>query len=126
MSNIYTNLLKLGSLSFLGVVISVGIFTLKANTLCNPKGLITASQSLIADLPNTLPPPNLPINPGGTVKVPPLNRPESSRIPTIPSQPVLPTNQTADPAVQRLPNTISQPPNSPPVIEFGQPLPKVK
>lgn len=144
----YTNSYKLGRISFLGMVISVGIFSGKAiafppfsqpnlsiHSLSHP-------QRLIADLPYILPPANLPEHPKGVVNVPPVNRPEAF-IPVAPTSTILPAtlppsvfpnNQAPAvrvPAVQRLPATISQPPesispnlSSPPVIEFGQPLPQ--
>lgn len=151
MSNrIYPNSLKLGRIGFLGMVISVGIFSGKVNafTTHSLPNLSVESfptrNNLVADLPNILPPANLPVNSGGVVNVPPVNRPEASIriaptstiVPTTLPPSVFPTNQTPTfsvPPVQPIPATISQPPESlspnlstPPVIEFGQPLPKVR
>ena len=177
---------KLGSFSFLGVVMMVAIFihkkaiafptlssdwqdnqrrsSTKPTTLKSPvfrqKVLLSTQHSairtipssttkdLIADLPNILPPANLPMNPGGVVKVPPLNRPEGSvpiqQQPTMPSVTLPPPVFQRDriptfsvPAVQSIPGNTSQSSDrqlentfptlsSPPVIEFGQPLPKAR
>lgn len=134
MSNpIYINSLQLGSLSFLGVLLIGGSFSPKAIAI--PTDLSPSTpKRLVADLPNILPPPTLPVNPGSTVNVPSLNRPAASKPSSTTSPIVLPTNRTPtfrQPSVQPIPAKISQPETvpsdlTPPVIEFGQPLPKTK
>ncbi len=146
---------KLGSFSFLGVVMMVAIFSEKKaialptlSTDWQAYQIRSSTKRLIADLPNLLPPPNLPINPGGVVKVPPLNRPEAyvpiQQQPIMPSVTLPPAVLQRDriptfsvPAVQSIPGNTSQSSDrqlentsptlsSPPVIEFGQPLPKAR
>ena len=109
-----SNLIYLNPLKVLGVVLIFGSFS--GNVLANPN----TSQHL-ADLPNSLPPANLPVNPSTTVKVPPLNRPETSQTPASPNSSVLPKNQI--PTVRQIERTS---PNFsvPMIIEFGQPLPQ--
>lgn len=111
------------------------------------KTALTLAQSF----PDTLPPPNFPLNPGGTVNVPPVNPPAASTrsVPTLSAPPatlpppIFPTDGTPSvsvPALQSFPtptqpvttsqplepesDSASPPTSSPPVIEFGQPLPK--
>ncbi len=146
---------KLGSFSFLGVVMMVAIFSEKKaialptlSTDWQAYQIRSSTKRLIADLPNILPPANLPINPGGVVKVPPLNRPEAYvpiqqqpiRSPVTLPPPVFPRDRIPTfsvPAVQSIPGNTSQSSDrqlentsptlsSPPVIEFGQPLPKAR
>lgn len=110
--------------------------------------LAKETSRLVADLPNTLPPPYFPVNPGGVVNVPPVKRPERA-IPSLPSSVISPatlpsTNQppsvsvpslesnprrsrssvTTSQPVEDSDESVSPPSNSSPVIEFGQPLPK--
>ncbi len=114
--------------------------------------LIAQTPATVTPPANTLPPANFPINQGGSVNVPPVNPPKTLT-PTAPTPAMppavspsadVPTNQTPSvniptlqptPAETPTPVTTSQPlkqptesmsPNlsSPPVIEFGQPLPK--
>lgn len=111
------------------------------------KAALTIAQAY----PDALPPPTFPLNPGGTVNVPPVNPPAASTrsVPTLSAPPatlpppIFPTDGTpavSVPALQSFPTptqpvTTSQPlepesdsesppANSLPVIEFGQPLPK--
>ncbi len=84
--------------------------------------------------PDILPPANLPMNQGGIVKVPPMNRPEAN-LPSTASPASLPPtdfpiNQTPTPLNTSKPlegsfRRISPAINPVPVIEFGQPLPKI-
>ncbi len=127
MSNpIYTNSRQMGNLSFLGVLLIVSNFSPKAIALPTHFGDSTP-QHLIADLPTILPPATLPVNPRRTVNVPPLNRPDASK-PSATT--ILPTNRTPS-SVPAIPAKISQPEtasfdSTPPVIEFGEPLPKTR
>jgi hypothetical protein len=110
-----------------------------------------ASSTVAQAFPDTLPPPNFPVPSGGAVNVPPVNPPAPSTrsVPTLSAPPgtlpptIFPTDQApavSVPSLQSLPSqtlpvTTSEPieaqpesesptPSSPPVIEFGQPLPK--
>jgi hypothetical protein len=107
----------------------------------------------LPESPDILPPANLPINQGGVVKVPPVKRPEAilpstgtpttppatlpptdfptTQIPTL-SVPTLesPSTQTPAPLNTSKPlegsfRRISPAINPVPVIDFGQPLPKI-
>ncbi len=115
-----SNLIYLNPLKVLAAVLILGSFS--GNVVANPN----TSQHL-ADLPNSLPPANLPMNPSTTVKVPPLNRPEAAQTPASPNSSVLPKNQL--PTVQTIP-AVRQIERSSPnfsvpmIIEFGQPLPQ--
>jgi hypothetical protein len=109
-----------------------------------------ATLTLAQAFPDTLPPPNFPINPGGTVNVPPVNPPAAPTrsVPTLSAPPatlpppIFPSDgnpAVSVPARQSFPtptqpvttsqplepeSDIESPASSPPVIEFGQPLPK--
>lgn len=110
-----------------------------------------AALTLAQAFPDTLPPPNFPLNPGSTVNVPPVNPPAASTrsVPTLSAPPatlpppIFPTEGTpavSVPTLQSFPtptqpvttsqplepesDSASPPASSPPVIEFGQPLPK--
>jgi hypothetical protein len=162
---------RIGSLTFLGAMMVVAISPVEkalpygiaglrspAPTLHTFTALSTDRQfepvptMVVQAFPDILPPVNLPINQGGVVNVPPVNRPQvwPATVPTLETPPaVLPptvfsTNQTPTvsvPPLQPLPTqtptpvTTSQPLErlpesgspaiiSSPVIEFGQPLPK--
>ena len=120
---------RLGTLSFLGVVMIVPIFSLQKALSLTP---LAANQGGVVDVPSnrleasiliaqtpttipaTLPATVLPANQTPTVSVPPLQ-------PT-PSQ--TPTPVTTFQPLERSPESVSPAVSSSPVIEFGQPLPK--
>lgn len=107
--------------------------------------------TLVQAFPDTLPPPNFPLSPGGIVNVPPVNPPAASTrsVPTLSAPPatlpppIFPTDgapAVSAPSLQSFPSPTqsvttspplepesereSPPASSPPLIEFGQPLPK--
>lgn len=117
---IYLNSLKLGVL--------VIFASLSGNAIALTSNTPSRSSHLLADLPSALPPANPPVNSSTTVKVPPLNRPEASVVPTPNTVLTLP-KKTQTPAVTNTPAALkpesSHPGYSvPQIIEFGQPLPK--
>lgn len=151
---------RLGTLSFIGMVSLVAVswankIPAVAATLVEAENH-WRSHPLIVQMPDEsaspdiLPPANLPINQGGVVKVPPVNRPEailpSTATSTTPPATVFPTNQIPTLSVPTLESPSAQTPiplstskplegsfrrispaiNPVPVIEFGQPLPKIK
>jgi len=121
-----SNLFYLNSLKVLGVVAIVGSFSGNALAI-TPKSTPRFSEHLVADLPTSLPPANLPGNSRTTVTVPPLSRPEALQAPASKKPSNLPRNQVAP--VQtipagREPEIAPTDLDSPPVIEFGQPLPQ--
>jgi hypothetical protein len=118
--------IDLNSFKVLGIFVMVGGVSGKALAI-TPNSTPNPVQHLVADLPNSLPPANLPGNSRTTVTVPPLNRPEALQAPATKKPSNLPRNQV--PTVQTIPTT-RQPETTPadsdvpPVIEFGQPLPQ--
>lgn len=122
-----SNLIYLNSCKVLGVVAIVGSFS--GNALAITPSTPRFSEHLVADLPTSLPPANLPGNSRTTVTVPPLSRPEALQAPASKKPSNLPRNQVAP--VQTLPaareaEIAPTDIDSPPVIEFGQPLPQRK
>lgn len=119
MSNlIYLNSCVLAVLAIVGSVWQVQAVT--------PTATFSLAQHLVADLPTTLPPANLPRNSRTRVTVPPLSRPEAMQVPANKKPSNLPRQV---PAVQTIPagrdsktNLTSS--DTPTVIEFGQPLPQ--
>lgn len=121
-----SKLIYLNSCQVLGVVAILGYFS--GNVLAiTPNSTSSFSEHLVADLPTSLPPANLPGNSRTTVTVPPLYRPEGREAPASKKPSNLPRNQT--PTLQtipaaRQPETPTADLDSPPVIDFGQPLPQ--
>ncbi|MGC1393871.1 MAG: hypothetical protein WA828_06280 [Coleofasciculaceae cyanobacterium] len=117
MSNlIYLNSCILGVVAIVGSVSEVQAMT--------PTATSSPAQHLVADLPTSLPPPNLLRNSRTRVTVPPLNRPEAISAPANKKPGNLP-RQT--PSVQTIPardKTTLTNSEAPAVIEFGQPLPQ--
>jgi hypothetical protein len=131
---------RLGTLSFIGVVMIVAISS------------VSKAPAVAALLTDTLPPANLPANQTSVVNVPLVNRPEAStaiaqtwtmppatlppavfptnQTPTVsvpPLQPIptqTPTPVTTSQPLERASESVSPALSSSPVIEFGQPLPK--
>lgn len=119
---------KLIHLNF-GILAVVAIVSNLGNAQAmTPNSTSDSAQYLVADLPTTLPPPNLLRNSRTRVTVPPLYRPEAMQTPAnkkpgnLPRQ--TPTRQTIP--ARETQTTLTDSVDAPPVIEFGQPLPQRK
>ncbi|NEQ25637.1 MAG: hypothetical protein F6K28_42575 [Microcoleus sp. SIO2G3] len=111
---------RLGTFSFISVAMIVGMsYVRQTGAIAFPlkEQLPNASTSLAQTptSPLTLPPAVFPTNQAPAVSVPPLQQPTPAQTPP----PVTPTQ-----APERPSENVSPPPNSAPIIEFGQPLPE--